>query len=88
MLRECLESAECLKSVVFLPDEPLVFIRELVPALPAPAVHHVPGLPGLDLVRALAEDRDLEAVQALAASLGSDRDQTGDAVSLAKFLLF
>ena len=59
-------------SVVFSPDKTFVFIRELVPALPAPAVHHVPGLPGLDLVRALAEDRDLEAVQALAATLGSD----------------
>ena len=46
---------------ISLPHETLVLIRELVPALPAPPVHHVLGLARLHLVRALAEDRDLEA---------------------------
>ena len=58
--------------LVFSPYKLLVFIRQLVPALPAPAIHHVPGLHRLDLVRALAQHRDLEAVEALATTLDNE----------------
>ena len=59
-------------SKVFSPHELLILIRQLVPALPAPAIHHVLGLPRLVLVRALAQHRDLEAVEALAATLDNE----------------
>ena len=57
---------------VFSPYKLLVLIRQLVPTLPAPAIHHVPGLHRLHLVRALAQHRDLETVEALATTLNNE----------------